>query len=294
MPALKLPVGLALQERDFEILRGLFDSRVLTLSHIARLYFEGRDEAAKKRVQKLKSAGFITERPRRAYEPSVLHLTRKAFQLLEQHGHLSEFPKLSLAALERRAQVSELTIRHELDVQEVKATLTAAIQRKEGFEVTDFLTWPVLYEFEVNDNGFGGRNIAVKPDAFIRIVECDANGESFERMFFLEVDRSTESQEVIGKKASSYRQYFRSGKFAEWRGGRREEVDQFPFRVLWVFKTAARRDNAARSMLALNPPILKQAWLTTLDGIKSDPLAGWKTPQEYLSVNTSFSNLLLY
>ena len=76
MPALKSPLGIALQERDLEILRGLFDSRVLTLSHIARLYFEGREEAAKKRVQKLKSAGFITERPRRAYEPAVLYLTK--------------------------------------------------------------------------------------------------------------------------------------------------------------------------------------------------------------------------
>lgn len=290
MPAPKTPLGLALQERDFDVLRGLFDSRILTLSHISRLYFEGRDEAAKKRVQKLKSAGLITERPRRVYEPAVHYLTRHAFQLLEQHGHLADFPKLSLTALVRRAQVSDSTIRHELDVQEVKTALSVAVNLQEGFSVAEFFTWPLLYQFKVV---FGRSEVLVKPDAFIRIIERDADGKEFERMFFLEVDRSTESQDVIGKRAASYREYYRSGKFAEWRGGRREDFEQFPFRVLWVFKTAARRDNAAKSMLALNPPVLTSAYLTT----QKEILAGatrtiWVRPIDYRE-NTNARHSLL-
>ena len=35
----------------------------LTLAHAAPLYFEGRKEAAKKRLQKLKEAGLVGERP---------------------------------------------------------------------------------------------------------------------------------------------------------------------------------------------------------------------------------------
>src|SRR4051794_2923535 len=84
-----MPESVLLQSRDFELLKGLFESRVLTLSHIASLHFEGRDEAAKKRVQKLKAGGFIGERPRRVNEPGILFLTRKGFTALESEGLLS-------------------------------------------------------------------------------------------------------------------------------------------------------------------------------------------------------------
>ena len=60
----KLP-GLDLQQRDFEVLCGLFESRVMAAGHIAALYFDGKREAAKKRLQKLKAAGLISERKRR-------------------------------------------------------------------------------------------------------------------------------------------------------------------------------------------------------------------------------------
>lgn len=49
----------------------------MSTNHATALYFEGKDEAAKKRLQKLKAAGFTTERPRRAFETSVHFLTRK-------------------------------------------------------------------------------------------------------------------------------------------------------------------------------------------------------------------------
>jgi hypothetical protein len=45
-----------LQDRDFALLRGLFESRVMTAGHIATLYFDGSREAAKKRLQKIKAA----------------------------------------------------------------------------------------------------------------------------------------------------------------------------------------------------------------------------------------------
>src|SRR6266581_4708905 len=99
-----------LQPRDLSVLRGLFDSRVMGIGHIAALYFGGRQEAAKKRLQKLKAAGFIAERPRRPYEPAVLFLTRAAFMLLTEHGALADCPQLSWAQLEKRARVSDLTL----------------------------------------------------------------------------------------------------------------------------------------------------------------------------------------
>jgi len=56
--------ALQLQDRDLALLRGLFESRVMTNDHAAALYFDGKSEAAKKRLQKLKAAGFRKERGR--------------------------------------------------------------------------------------------------------------------------------------------------------------------------------------------------------------------------------------
>ena len=87
----------------------------MTAAHIAAIYFDGRKEAAKKRLQKLKAAGLIAERKRRVSEPSVLFLTRKAFILLNSNGQLSDYPPLGANSFEARANVSELTLRHELE-----------------------------------------------------------------------------------------------------------------------------------------------------------------------------------
>jgi len=61
----------------------------MTAGHAAALYFDGKSEAAKKRIQKLKSAGLINERPRRVYQPAIFFLTTVAFRLLSKEGHLA-------------------------------------------------------------------------------------------------------------------------------------------------------------------------------------------------------------
>jgi hypothetical protein len=52
---------ISLQERDIFLLRGLFESRVMTTDHATALYFDGKYDPAKKRLQKLKSAGLICD-----------------------------------------------------------------------------------------------------------------------------------------------------------------------------------------------------------------------------------------
>ena len=61
---------ISLQDRDIALLCGLFECRVMTTDHATALYFDGKNEPAKKRLQKIKAIGLITERPRRAFEPS--------------------------------------------------------------------------------------------------------------------------------------------------------------------------------------------------------------------------------
>jgi hypothetical protein len=101
-------------------------------------------------LQKLKAAGFVNERPRRANEPSTLFLASKAFRFLSEQGILADYPKLGSEALEKRAQVSALTLRHELDVMDVKAALVSAVRATSRFRVAEFSTWPALYQFRAS------------------------------------------------------------------------------------------------------------------------------------------------
>jgi len=59
--------SLRFQERDLRILRNLFESRIMTAAHIAALHFDGKREMTKKRLQKLKVAGLLGERRRKAF-----------------------------------------------------------------------------------------------------------------------------------------------------------------------------------------------------------------------------------
>jgi hypothetical protein len=283
MAALKgILAPLQLQERDFAFLRGLFECRVMTTDHATALYFEGKGEAAKKRLQKLKAAGLISERPRRAFEPSVLFLTRKGLVLLQEKGVLTQYPSFDLPALDRRTRVSDLTIRHELEIMDVKTAFHAAIKATASFTIAEFSTWPLLNEFTAYRPGGNGAEVPVKPDGFVRIHETDAANGKFERAFFLELDRSSEVQDKLVAKAVCYLDYYRRGGFAVRNGATRDDFKKFPFRVLMVFKNAERRNNTALRLLQNTPPILTLVYLSTLEEVTHNPAGAiWIRPLDY-------------
>jgi hypothetical protein len=267
--------GFQLQPRDLQILRGLLDGRVATIQQLSKLHFDGRLAAARKRVRKLKTAGVIYERRRRSTDPSVYCLGKRSIHFLESEGILADYPAMTNAYWRRRANVSELTLRHELDVTEVRAALTVAV-RSAGCRVNEFTTWPRLIEFAVNQPNEGA--VLVKPDGYIRI-----GGAGAEQRFFLEVDRSTERLDILTKRAACYRDYFLYGGFADRHGLPRGQYKRLPFVVLMTFKTAERRNNFAECLLAQKPPIRNQVWLTTIKEIIADPLGSiWVKPSEYL------------
>jgi len=268
------------QARDITVLHDLFVSRVMTLGHIAALHFHGRAEAAKKRVQKLKAAGLIAERPRKARDASVLYLTQSGFDLLTEHGELSDLPRLSRQSFEKRAHVSDLTLRHELAVMDVKAALAPAIDKMPGMKVVEFTTWPKLCEFDARPPGHSA--VRVKPDGRIRVEDRTDDPAVYEHTFFLEVDRGTETLDTLARRALCYRDHYASGGFAISRGGRREDFGEYPFRVLVVLPSAERRNNLAERLLSLNPPILTQVCLTTMAEIIRDPLGSiWLRPLDH-------------
>jgi hypothetical protein len=254
----------------------------MTGEHITIIYFENRREAAKKRLQKLKAAGFVGHRPRRAFEPAVLFLTRKGLDTLQGHGVLAEYPPLGVPALEKRARVSDLTLKHELEVMDVKAAFHAATKGAEPFSIAEFTTWPLLYQFEAVRSGRNQVEVLVKPDGFIRIHEKEPDGGLSEHTFFLEVDRSSETQDTLVSRAGCYLAYYKSGGFAVRNGAPRSAYREFPFRVLMVFKTSERRNNTAERLLQSNPPIFTQVYLSTFGEVTRDPLGAiWICPLDY-------------
>jgi hypothetical protein len=278
-----------LQERDLAILQGLFESRLMTLNHITHLYFNGRSEAAKKRIQRLKRERFIRERARRVYQPSILHLSRRAFGELSSRGMLLEYPNLAWNQLEDRARVSELTLRHELAVLDVKTALSCAIKNISHHELVEFSTWPLLYQFQAAQPPLPGTyhpaRVLIKPDGFVRLHEHATDGDRFEHFFFLEVDRSTEPRETLARRVYGYQDFYRRGGLAVRHGFTREDYKDFPFRVLMVLPNEERRNNMAERLLQNDPPALTMVWLTTFAEITTDPLGAiWMRPLEYRDI----------
>lgn len=270
-----------IQRRDLDLLVGLFESRVMTTAHAAALYFDGSGEAAKKRLQRLKAVGLVGERPRRAIEPAILFLGKRGFEELKRRGELSRYPHLSWPQLEKRARVSELTLRHELAVLDVKAAVCAAVAREPLRCVAEFSTWPALSEFMACPAP-GQRPVLLKPDGFIRIDETEADGSLSESAYFLELDRSTETQERVALKAACYLDFYKRGGFAERVGLRRDQFKEAPYIVLIVFRNQERRNNCAERLLCGVVPVLTQTWLTTMSELLENPLGPiWLLPRDY-------------
>lgn len=284
-------VATQLIERDYRLLRGLFESRVMTLQHAASLYFSGSIDAARKRAWKLKNAHLVTERTRqRPFDPSILYLTRQGFERLSAEHRLIDYPSIGWETMERRASVSPLTLQHELDVMTAKSAIVSAIGATDHLDVAEFSTWPRLFSFpsrQTSPQGFAKR-VWIKPDAFVRISENDTDGfGETKHSFYLELDRSTETQSRLQAKAGAYVEHYRSGGFAMRVGASVEAYAEHPFRVLIICRTAERRNNAAVAMLLRQPPIMTMVWLSTLDDVCRDPLGPiWIRPLDYRDATT--------
>jgi hypothetical protein len=279
--------GIYLQERDFAVLRGLYESRVMTVAHAMKLFFDGKLEATRKRLQKLKAAGLIRDRARAPTEPAVMQLTMRGFRCLKRNDQLADFPVITEGQFEGRCRVSSLTLNHELAVMDVKTALVAALSRLPDVRILEATTWPLLSQFRVRPpaaRSYAAGEITVKPDGFLRFTRKTAT-DLEEHSCFIEVDRGTESLRVLVERAVCYRAHYRSGGFAISRGGSREQLEQYPFRVLVIFTSEERRNNMAERLLALDPPIRTMTWLTTMPEILQNPLDKiWVRPVDYQEV----------
>ncbi len=261
---------LVLQSRDIDLLRGLFESRVMSGAQIATIYFQDHFEMAKKRLQLLAASGFVARHPDPLNRPAPFILAAAGLIELRSRGIPCEYPPFG-STLARRADVSARTLAHELEVMEVKAAFVRAA-RIAGVHIPEFTTWPLLHQFQSPDGQF------VKPDGFVRLAADKAQEQSF----FVELDRSTETQGLLVDRARRYLAFHRSGGFALRNGAGRDEFQSHPFRVLYILQTPERRNNTIERLLQQTSPILGLVWLTTFAEVMTDPLGPiWITPADY-------------
>jgi hypothetical protein len=101
---------------------------------------------------------------------------------------LLDYPSLAWNQLEDRAKVSELTLRHELAVLDVKTALSCAIRNVSHYELVEFSTWPLLYQFQAAQPPLPGTyqptRVLIKPDGFVRLHEHATDCDRFEHFFF--------------------------------------------------------------------------------------------------------------
>jgi len=252
---------------------------MMTLSQASALYFADRYQAASKRVQALKRAGFIGDRRRSVGESSLLYLTRKAFDRLTAEGKLTDYPTLTEEQFVNRSQIRPSTLEHELSVMDVRVAIHRAIATEANHRIDEFTTWPILSQFTA-DHPIQQQRVTVRPDGFLRIAEINVDEGDYS--FFLEVDRSNEVQRVLTEKLLCYRDFYARGGFALRCGGTADEFKTYPFRVLVVLQTPERRNNLAERLMNCIPPVRFQAWLTTLDEVLTDPLGTiWVCPLDY-------------
>jgi hypothetical protein len=274
--------ALRLQPRDFQLLRGLFECRMMTLSHATALFFEDRYESASKRVQALKAAGYVRDRRRGIGQPSLLYLAKRAFDLLKAEGRLADYPHLTPEQFEKRSRIKESTLEHELAVMDVRVAFAKAFRAQTSFVLDHFTTWPRLNEFTA-EHPVQQQRVILRPDGFLRIHGRETGFDDLtEDAFFFELDRSNEVQRVLAEKALCYRNFYTSGGYAQRCGGSPHDFKDFPFRVLIVLQNAERRNNLAERLMNVTPPIRVQAWLSTRDEVLREPLGRiWVCPLDY-------------
>jgi hypothetical protein len=270
--------SIVITQRDVCILRDLFDSRILTAQQIADIHFNASRNAAKQRLWALKRSGYIAARfGTSPGTPEPIRLTREGFEHLRQTGNIDDYPRLTWLTMSKRLKVSDLTLAHEIDVGSMKAAFHRAAKSLTDTTIDLSVTWPRLLRFRVRPAHLTD-SVNVSPDGFIRMTQAD--GTDVRQLdFFIEVDRSTETISRIVERMQAYVAYFATGGYAKRQGVANAEPRDFPFRVLWTFKTKARRESFLRACREHVKPIQKMAWAGVFDFAVRDPFGPcWRRP----------------
>ena len=240
-------VNFVLTERDLAILKALGDYRYLRTGQVARLVFPDSKtmQGARRRLKYLYHAGYVGRI--QPMTDSALGQAEMAYFLEPAGADLLDDD--ALPRFSRKGLVKPLFLRHALEVSEFRLNLELAAQAASGiglhrvvmdFELKSHTEQAVgrrryrLFD-EVLDP-IGKRKLVVHPDMLFVLKAETGQGQVFQRLFFVEIDRGTEGLRVISDKLTGYHLYKREGIFRKFG----EFAD---FRVLIQTNSEKRREN---------------------------------------------------
>lgn len=240
-------VKFVVTERDLSVLDALGRYRYLRTGQIARLIFPQSKtvQSARRRLKYLYHAGYVGR-----IQPlidSALGQSEMAYYLEPSGASLLDqdtLPKFS-----RKGTVKPMFLRHALAVSEFRLNLELAVQDLPEISLHRAIMDHELKSHTENAVGkrryrlfdevldpIGRRNLVVHPDMMFVLKAQTDQGKTFQRLFFVEIDRGTEGLRVIEDKLIGYHLYQREGVF-------RKFGDFDRFRVLFQTNSDRRKSN---------------------------------------------------
>jgi hypothetical protein len=280
--------GLQLTDRDFGILRDVFENRFISIKHAAALHWpdmKAGEAAAKRRLAKFAEAGLLKRQDVDVEGYKVIYrLTKAAVELLAEYKLIStiigdQWDDKMRKRFTKTLASSHLT--HELKLYDLKIALERAIEDRPDLHCAEFGIWPWPYKFDVI---FKGKKSGQKPDGFLHLVQHPSPDQKpFDHYFFIEFDhRGSEQLDILVEKVQKYKLHLENG-FAQRIGKKDAPISERSFRVLFVVETAdsaQRRDNILAKLAAAKIGTI--AHVATFDDLKTDPLgAVWSTPKDW-------------
>ncbi|MBO3752168.1 replication-relaxation family protein [Streptosporangiaceae bacterium NEAU-GS5] len=224
---------------------------VATTDQVARLVFDGHDEAvagrlARRHLQRLDGFGLVRRlvdrsRDRQVGAPGYLHALTAAGLRLTAGTH-------ALGARQRAAwRPTVAFLAHRLAISELFVQLCEH-ERAGGPTVREFVAEPDCWR---TGTGTTGQRLLVRPDALVRLERGPV-----EVSWFVEVDRGSERPAVIAAKCRLHRQY-------ELSGAEQAQYGVFPGVVFIVPGTARAR--ALERVIAQQPAEARGLFVVTTE-----------------------------
>ena len=231
--------GFALQDRDIELLRYVFQLRLATIEQLAAL--SGRSvRALWGRLLKLKERRYLAS-VARFMQKQVYAIGSAGVPVLIEEGYAPSGLKEKRL---RHHELTEIGIRHSLFIADIHARIIL-LTRTGPIKVVDWQEGSALWD-SVAD-GQDGEVIPVRPDAYF--VLKHASRPEGKNLFhvFLEADRSTMSHERMATKIAGYVAYY------DQQLHRRKYPAMRAFLVATVTQTRERAEELRKDLHPLIP-----------------------------------------
>jgi len=249
-----------LMPRDLEVLRAVYEYRVLTHTQLTQLVFgNNHPSIATKRLYTLFHNGylerlFLPVRGGVAVSPTLYLLGEKGAQELSLSGHY-----LNFYWAKDHLKVGTLFLSHALAISEFRLKITLACRA----EKIPILEWRGERELKkdydrvtVTSPTGSTRTIPIIPDSYF--VLQTPHGK---RHFVLELDRGTMEGKRFRAKVEGYTEYFKSGAYKERFGTK-------SLRVLTVTESQRRMKNL--KAITERAGGKSRFWFTSLEAISAE------------------------